>query len=84
MYNFILLFFFYFAFINYFWVDFAFKSLSYTINMTVGEFFFRNEEKASCTALSTFEQDVVSVGEDGAINLLTAHQTKPVRVIGKQ
>lgn len=36
---------------------------------------------ASCTALSTFEQDIVSVGEDGRVNLLTARQKQPVRVI---
>lgn len=38
---------------------------------------------ASCTALSTFEQDIASVGEDGKLNLLTATEKKPVRIIGK-
>lgn len=38
---------------------------------------------ASCTALSTFEQDIASVGEDGKLNLLTAIEKKPVRIIGK-
>lgn len=37
---------------------------------------------APCTGLSTFEQDIASVGEDGRINLLTAGQKQPVRVIG--
>ncbi|XP_012283346.1 nucleoporin Nup43 [Orussus abietinus] len=36
---------------------------------------------ASCTALSTFEEDIVSVGEDGRINLLTAREENPVRII---
>ncbi|KZC10530.1 PREDICTED: nucleoporin Nup43 [Dufourea novaeangliae] len=43
--------------------------------------FNKTSDYASCTAMSTFEQDVVSVGEDGRINLLTAAQKKPVRVI---
>ncbi|KAG7190344.1 hypothetical protein KM043_006457 [Ampulex compressa] len=42
---------------------------------------FKTEDYASCTALSTFEQDIASVGEDGKINLLTAGQKKPVRII---
>ncbi|OXU27468.1 hypothetical protein TSAR_011206 [Trichomalopsis sarcophagae] len=42
---------------------------------------FRYKEPASCTALSTFEQDIVTVGEDGRINLLTAQQKSPVRTI---
>lgn len=44
---------------------------------------FRTTDYASCTALSTFEQDIASVGEDGKLNLLTAAEKKPVRVIGK-
>lgn len=43
--------------------------------------FNSTEENASCTAFSTFEQDIVSVGEDGKINLLTAHQKDIVRTI---
>ncbi|XP_011495665.1 PREDICTED: nucleoporin Nup43 [Ceratosolen solmsi marchali] len=42
---------------------------------------FNQKEPASCTALSTFEQDIVTVGEDGRINLLTAQQNNPVRTI---
>lgn len=45
--------------------------------------FGRTADYASCTALSTFEHDVASVGEDGKLNLLTAAEKKPVRVIGK-
>ena len=46
-------------------------------------FFFNSNtnDYASCTGLSTFEQDIVSVGEDGRINLLTAGQKQPVRSI---
>lgn len=43
---------------------------------------FSVNEPASCTALSTFEQDIATVGEDGRINLLTAQQKNPVRTIG--
>jgi len=46
-------------------------------------YIYRTTDYASCTALSTFEQDVASVGEDGKLNLLTAAEKKPVRVIGK-
>ncbi|KAK2575703.1 hypothetical protein KPH14_012093 [Odynerus spinipes] len=42
---------------------------------------FKTSDHAPCTALSNFEQDIVSVGEDGRINLLTTSQKKPVRVI---
>ncbi|XP_020283292.1 nucleoporin Nup43 [Pseudomyrmex gracilis] len=42
---------------------------------------FKTTDYASCTALSTFEQDIASVGEDGRLNLLTAAEKKPVRVI---
>ncbi|XP_043495160.1 nucleoporin Nup43 isoform X2 [Polistes fuscatus] len=42
---------------------------------------FKTLDYAPCTALSNFEQDIVSVGEDGRINLLTTTQKKPVRVI---
>ncbi|XP_034952002.1 pre-mRNA-splicing factor ATP-dependent RNA helicase DHX15 isoform X2 [Chelonus insularis] len=42
---------------------------------------FDTAENASCTALATFNQDIATVGEDGRINLLTAQQKKPVRVI---
>ncbi|XP_067207554.1 nucleoporin Nup43 [Linepithema humile] len=42
---------------------------------------FKTTDYASCTALSTFEQDIASAGEDGKLNLLTAAEKKPVRVI---
>lgn len=44
--------------------------------------FYRTTDYASCTALSNFEQDIASVGEDGKLNLLTATEKKPVRIIG--
>ncbi|XP_046427457.1 nucleoporin Nup43 [Neodiprion virginianus] len=44
---------------------------------------FPASDYASCTAISTFEQDIVTVGEDGTINLLTANQKIPVRTIEK-
>lgn len=46
-------------------------------------YLYRTLDYAPCTALSNFEQDIVSVGEDGRINLLTTTQQKPVRIIGK-
>lgn len=42
---------------------------------------FKTLEHAPCTGLSTFEQDIATVGEDGKINLLTASEAKPVRTI---
>ncbi|XP_053977498.1 nucleoporin Nup43 [Hylaeus volcanicus] len=42
---------------------------------------FKSSNYASCTALSTFDHDIVSVGTDGRINLLTVGQKKLVRVI---
>lgn len=36
-----------------------------------------------CTGLACFEEDIVSVGEDGRLLLLTARQKKPVRRIGE-
>ncbi|KAJ8682998.1 hypothetical protein QAD02_018790 [Eretmocerus hayati] len=44
---------------------------------------FRDKEPAPCTSLSVFEQDIATVGEDGRINLLTAQQESPVRVINE-
>ncbi|XP_051176057.1 nucleoporin Nup43 [Leptopilina boulardi] len=43
--------------------------------------YYSTGENACCTGFSTFEQDIVSVGEDGRINLLTAHQKEIVRSI---
>lgn len=45
--------------------------------------FYRTTDYASCTALSNFEQDIASVGEDGKLNLLTAAEKEPVRIIGR-
>jgi len=61
-------------------VNFKVKILSIIILIMQ---FYRTTDYASCTALSTFEQDIASVGEDGKLNLLTAAEKKPVRVIGK-
>jgi hypothetical protein len=36
-----------------------------------------------CTGLAAFEEDIVSVGEDGCMCLLTARQKTPIRRIGK-
>jgi hypothetical protein len=36
-----------------------------------------------CTGLAVFEEDIVSVGEDGCLCLLTARQKRPVRRIGE-
>lgn len=43
---------------------------------------FGNKEVASCTGFSTYEEDVVSIGEDGKINLLNAKAEKIIRTIG--
>jgi hypothetical protein len=36
-----------------------------------------------CTGLAVFEEDIVSIGEDGCLCLLTAKQKMPVRRIGE-
>ncbi|XP_014210853.1 nucleoporin Nup43 isoform X2 [Copidosoma floridanum] len=41
----------------------------------------RLKQSVSCTALATFGQDIVTVGEDGRINFLTAQKNDPVRSI---
>ncbi|XP_046392764.1 nucleoporin Nup43 [Ischnura elegans] len=38
-------------------------------------------EKCSCTAFASYDEDIVTVGEDGRMVLLTAHQRKPVRIM---
>ncbi|XP_066140694.1 nucleoporin Nup43 [Euwallacea fornicatus] len=42
---------------------------------------FKNGESSPCTALATHENDVVTVGEDGRINVLTAQSADVVRSI---
>jgi len=44
---------------------------------------FRKGIRCSCTALANFGLDVVSVGDDGRIALLTGRRAQPVRVIGE-
>jgi nuclear pore complex protein Nup43 len=39
--------------------------------------------RSPCTGLAIFEEDIVSVGEDGCLCLLTAKQKMPVRRIGE-
>ncbi|XP_066595780.1 nucleoporin Nup43 [Prorops nasuta] len=42
---------------------------------------FKTLEPAACTGISNFQHDVVTVGEDGRINYLTASHKKPIKVI---
>lgn len=44
--------------------------------------YFKNGDPSPCTALASHENDLVSVGEDGRINLLTAQSKNIVRSIG--
>ncbi|KAJ8980098.1 hypothetical protein NQ317_008559 [Molorchus minor] len=43
---------------------------------------FKNGDNAPCTALAVYEKDIVSIGEDGAINLLTAQSKNIIQRIG--
>lgn len=43
---------------------------------------FKNGEAAACTDISSFDGDIVSIGEDGRIVLLSVAQKNPVQVIG--
>lgn len=45
--------------------------------------YFRDGEPSPCTALTSHGNDLVTVGEDGRINVLTAQSTNVVRSIGK-
>ncbi|KAG8234873.1 hypothetical protein J437_LFUL014565 [Ladona fulva] len=38
-------------------------------------------EHCPCTALASFDEDIVTVGEDGRMVLLTAHRKNPVRIM---
>lgn len=37
---------------------------------------FKNGDISSCTALAVYDTDIVTVGEDGCINLLSAQSSK--------
>lgn len=43
----------------------------------------KNGDVSSCTSFGMYENDVVTVGEDGNINLLTTQRKDVVRTIGK-
>ncbi|XP_060524404.1 nucleoporin Nup43 [Cylas formicarius] len=43
--------------------------------------YFFNGDRSSCTGLALYESDIVTVGEDGRINLLTAQMENVVRTI---
>ncbi|XP_030762487.1 nucleoporin Nup43 [Sitophilus oryzae] len=43
--------------------------------------YFNNGEASCCTALAIYENDLVSVGEDGRINVLTAQSKNVIRSI---
>lgn len=45
--------------------------------------YFNKFESSPCTGLSVYDEDIVTVGEDGRINLLNARQSRPIQVIGK-
>lgn len=38
--------------------------------------FFKNGDIGSCTALAVYDMDIVTVGEDGCINLLSVQSSK--------
>lgn len=40
-------------------------------------------DSSSCTSFAVYDNDIVTVGEDGRINLLTAQRKNIVRTIGK-
>ncbi|GLV31898.1 Nucleoporin 43kD [Carabus blaptoides fortunei] len=42
---------------------------------------FKNSDPTSCTGLSTYDEDIVTIGEDGRINLLTSRRETLVRSI---
>lgn len=43
---------------------------------------FKNNDISPCTSFAIYDNDIVSVGEDGYINLLTALKRSVVRTIG--
>lgn len=43
---------------------------------------FKNGDDCSCTAFATYENDVVTTGEDGTINLLNVNSKNVVRSLG--
>lgn len=42
-----------------------------------------SSDPSSCTSFAVYDNDIVTVGEDGRINLLTAQKKNVVRTIGK-
>lgn len=42
---------------------------------------FKNGEESSCTSLAIYDNDIVTVGEDGRINLLNAKSSKVLRTV---
>lgn len=38
--------------------------------------YFKNGDQSSCTALAVYDTDIVTVGEDGCINLLSIQSPK--------
>lgn len=45
--------------------------------------YFKNGEVSSCTALAVYDTDIVTVGEDGCINLLSLQSSKILSRKGK-
>lgn len=43
---------------------------------------FPSGEASPCTGLSHYEEDIVTIGEDGRINFLTARRETLIRTIG--
>lgn len=43
---------------------------------------FKNGDSAPCTDIGSFDGDIISVGEDGRIVLLSVGQKTPVQIIG--
>ena len=43
---------------------------------------FENGDYSSCSSFATYETDIVTVGEDGRINFLTAQRPIIVKTIG--
>lgn len=44
---------------------------------------FDSEESSPCTGLATYDEDIVSIGEDGRLNLFTAKRESLIRTISK-
>lgn len=46
--------------------------------------YFQYDEPSPCTSLALYENDIVTVGEDGRINLLSAQSNIIIRRIGNK